>query len=115
MTSYFQNRFQIAVSSRIEELPSFTVVDKRLFVKLYNAPMTNRLLIQFNMKNFKTAYTPLQAELALRKDRGKSVSSKTPYRQLGVALLQLASTVRPDIAYLVNCLSQFLHKKNTQL
>lgn len=67
------------------------------------------ILDRFGMTNCKPSSTPIEAncKLSLPPSKDESVMSKFPYQKLIGALMYLAVTTRPDIAYAVNFMSQF--------
>lgn len=67
------------------------------------------LLHQHNMANAKPVSTPMMSSPKLTLHTGTPLSDPTPYRNL-VGSLQYLAFTRPDIAYAVNKLSQFMHK-----
>lgn len=70
---------------------------------------TKDLLTQHNMQNAKAVSTPMVSSLKLTINSGTSLSDGTKYRKL-VGSLQYLPFTRPDIAYAVNKLSQFMHR-----
>eukprot|EP00253_Pinus_taeda_P025107 PITA_25107 len=67
------------------------------------------LLEIFRMEQCKTATTPLQQNLKLSSDDGTKQVDATLYRQLVGSLIYLTTT-RPDLAYSVSVLSQFMSR-----
>eukprot|EP00253_Pinus_taeda_P025696 PITA_25696 len=67
------------------------------------------LLEKFGMDQCKSAATPLQENLKLSSDDGTKEVDATMYRQLVGNLIYLTTT-RPDLAYSVSVLSQFMSK-----
>lgn len=67
------------------------------------------LLERFRMEQCKTAATPLQQNLKLSSDDGTKQVDATLYRQLVGSLIYLTTT-RPDLAYSVSVLSQFMSR-----
>ena len=68
---------------------------------------TREILERFNMSGSKPVTTPLEQNVKLSSvDETKQVNS-TFYRQL-VGILNYLTTTRPDIAYAVSILSQFM-------
>lgn len=68
------------------------------------------LLRRANMENCKSTETPMAVTVKLSKEDGKllSVAEGTKYRSL-VGALQYLTLTRPDIAFAVNRVCQFLH------
>jgi hypothetical protein len=73
-----------------------------------------KILKKFNLEDAKTYATPLDPAVKLSSDqcpsteRGKQAMSKIPYRQAIGSLMWAAVATRPDIAFAVSLLSQFL-------
>lgn len=83
-------------------------------IKLNQSLYIEGLLERFNMKDCKTANTPLEANVNQQvKDLKPPTNSETdemkekPYRQLVGSLLYLANTTRPNIMFATNFLSRF--------
>jgi len=64
---------------------------------------------KFRMEQCKTTSVPLQQNLKLCRDDGSKEVDATLYRQLVGSLIYLTTT-RPDLAYYVSVLSQFMSK-----
>ncbi|KAK6146363.1 hypothetical protein DH2020_020232 [Rehmannia glutinosa] len=70
---------------------------------------TKELLKKFGIEEGRTVTTPMATNIKLDKDeKGKSVD-QTKYRSV-IGTLQYLTLTRPDIAFTVNKLSQFLHQ-----
>lgn len=69
----------------------------------------NDLLKRHNMFDCNPCSTPMSTSLKLSKDQGVELDNPTIYRS-AVGSLQYLTLTRPDIAYTVNKLSQFLQK-----
>jgi hypothetical protein len=70
---------------------------------------TKELLRRFNMNECKAVSIPLEHNAKLYNDDETKEVENTLYRQL-VGSLNYLTTTRPDIAYSVNILSQFMAK-----
>ncbi|KAK2979414.1 hypothetical protein RJ640_029963 [Escallonia rubra] len=68
-----------------------------------------RLLERFDMGESKLMSTPIEPNLKLKKDEGKLLEEGRKFRQLVGSLIYLTIT-RPDIAYSVGVVSQFMDK-----
>eukprot|EP00253_Pinus_taeda_P013087 PITA_13087 len=68
---------------------------------------TREILKRFNMTKCKATSTPLEQNVKLCSDDGTKEVNGTMYRQL-VGSLNYLTTTRPDIAYSVSILSQFM-------
>jgi len=69
----------------------------------------DEVLKRFHMNECKAASTPLEQNIKLRSDDRTKEVNGTLYRQL-VGSLNSLTTTRPDIAYVVSILSQFMAK-----
>eukprot|EP00253_Pinus_taeda_P006247 PITA_06247 len=70
---------------------------------------TNEVLERFHMNGCKAVSTPLEQNIKFRSDDGTKEVNGTLYRQL-VGSLNYLTTTKPDIAYAVSILSQFMAK-----
>uniref|UniRef100_A0A2N9J9G3 Uncharacterized protein n=1 Tax=Fagus sylvatica TaxID=28930 RepID=A0A2N9J9G3_FAGSY len=70
------------------------------------------LLTKFHMTECKTASTPIATTSSLSTTTTDLLSDPTPYRSL-VGALQYATFTRPDIAFAVNRVCQFMHQPST--
>ena len=68
---------------------------------------TSDLLTRAALSDSRTVATPMELHLQLRPDEGSPLSDPTRYRHLVGSLIYLTIT-RPDIAYAVHVLSQFV-------
>jgi len=70
------------------------------------------LLTKLNMHGAKEVITQLSTTTMLKLLDGTSSVDSTEYRSI-IGALQYLSLTRPDIAFAVNKLSQFMHKPTT--
>uniref|UniRef100_A0A2N9EKF8 Reverse transcriptase Ty1/copia-type domain-containing protein n=1 Tax=Fagus sylvatica TaxID=28930 RepID=A0A2N9EKF8_FAGSY len=70
------------------------------------------LLTKFHMTECKAASTPIATTSSLSTTTTDLLSDPTPYRSL-VGALQYATFTRPDIAFAVNRVCQFMHQPST--
>ena len=70
------------------------------------------LLHKFQMTDCKAAPTPIATTPPLSTDHDHALSDPTPFRSL-VGAFQYATFTRPDIAFAVNRVCQFMHKPST--
>eukprot|EP00253_Pinus_taeda_P018481 PITA_18481 len=68
------------------------------------------LLKRFRMDQCKPAVVPLQQNIKLQSEDGSKEANATLYRQLVGSLIYLTTT-RPDLAYAVSVLSQYMSKQ----
>jgi hypothetical protein len=78
---------------------------KRIF--LNQGKYTVKILKRFDMLEFKSMNTPMEAKLKLLVDTSSDLIDATLYRQIIGSLMYLTNT-RLDICFAVNTLSQFL-------
>lgn len=112
---YFKGTFEIRADNSIETFLGLSVVDEDECIRLHHAPVIERLVVQFKMKECETAPSQLQTGIDLNRDDGEVIADETPYTKLTGALLPLSSTVRPDICFAVGYLSRFMHRTTTHL
>jgi len=112
---HFEKRFEIRIMKVVEKFLGFTVEDNGETVKIHNAPMVERLLNHFKMRDCKGASTPLACGVNLSHDESDVLAEATPYRQLVGSLLHLSNTVRPDICYATGYLSRYMHNPTNAL
>lgn len=67
------------------------------------------LLERFRMDQYKLATVPLQQNIKLQSEDGSKEADATLYRQLVGSVIYLTTT-RPDLAYAVSVLSQYMSK-----
>ena len=77
---------------------------------LSQAKNVKGLLEKFRMDQCKFSPVPLQPNIRLQCEDGSKAADATLYRQLVGSLIYLTTT-RPNLAYAVNVLSQFMSKK----
>jgi hypothetical protein len=82
----------------------------RLFVHQHK--YITDLLHKFQMTDCKAAPTPIATTPPLSTTNNDALSDPTPFRSL-VSALQYATFTRPDIAFPVNRVCQFMHKPST--
>ncbi|KAG8479536.1 hypothetical protein CXB51_029176 [Gossypium anomalum] len=70
------------------------------------------ILTRASMATAKSINTPMVSSLVMYKDDGECLADPTEYRSLARALQYVVLT-RPDIAYAVNRIYQFMHKPTT--
>lgn len=81
-------------------------------IRIHQSAYTRNVLRRFEMDESNPMATPLDAKMALRRNEDEDGKAKdaadVPYRQLIGSLMYLAVSTRPDIAFAVSNLSQFL-------
>ena len=70
------------------------------------------ILVRTKMLDAKPVQTPLPTDQVIKLLDGTSLSDATEYRQV-IGALQYLSFTRPDIAFAVNKLAQFMHRPTT--
>lgn len=113
--NYFKHAFTLRVQTTIGKFLGFRVEDDEKYIKLNNAPATDRMLVTFRMNDCKISGTPLPSGVDLSDDDAREPSDENTYRRLIGSLLHLSNTVRPHIAYAAGCLSRFMHKPTERL
>ena len=88
------------------------VVRDQTKLHLHQSKYITDLLTRTRMIGAKPATTPLSSSLKLSKTEGDPLPDATEYRHV-VGALQYCTLTRPDIAYPVNLLCQFMHSPTT--
>lgn len=73
---------------------------------------TKDLLHDYDMSNAKPLKLPMDAHLKLSPDKGDPLPDSTPYQRLLGKLIYLTVT-RPDLTFVVQLLSQHMHRPTT--
>lgn len=71
------------------------------------------LLTKFSMINTKPVSTPLDANNRLTLSKGEQLQDPTQFRTL-IGCLQYLAFTRPDLAFGVNKLSQYMHRPTVE-
>ena len=88
--------------------------------KIHSSPMIDQMLKTFSMTDCRSVSTPLPKGIILDSTMGPKTEQErmtmegTPYLQLIGALLHLANTTRPDIAFAVGFMSRFMENPGSQ-
>jgi hypothetical protein len=85
---------------------------KKVGLFVHQHKYVSDLLHKFQMTDCKAAPTPIATTPPLSTDHDDALSDPTPFRSL-VGALQNATFTRPDIAFAVNRVCQFMHKPST--
>lgn len=113
---FLSNSFEIKDLGRINRCLGIEFSqDENCCVSLKQKLYTEDILRRFNMDNCNPVKTPMEVNCKLLKNKCVNVEEmrKYPYQSLIGALMYLAVTTRPDIAYTVNYLSQFNNNYDT--
>jgi hypothetical protein len=86
--------------------------NKKVGLFVHQHKYVSDLLHKFQMTDCKIAPTPIATTPPLSTDHDDALSDPTPFRSL-VGALQYATFTRPDIAFAVNRVCQFMHKPST--
>lgn len=81
-------------------------------IKIHQCSYVNSLLVKFKMSDCNPSVTPAEDSLELEINKGPK--SNAPYRQLIGGLMYLTVSTRPDIAFVVHKLSQFLENPSDE-
>lgn len=85
------------------------VVRSKIGIILHQSHYSLQLLEDSGFLGCKPASTPMDANVKIAKDDGEPLLDVSQYRRL-LGRLQYLIITRPDIAYAVNCLSQFVEQ-----
>jgi histone deacetylase 1/2 len=84
------------------------------YIYLSQLAKIEQLLVDTEMQECKTAPTPMQENLKLyTKPEGEEESSLNDYRSIIGSLIYIAACTRPDIAFSISKLAQFMQKPYT--
>lgn len=108
--------FEIRVEDKVEKFLGIVVHrdEPSGSITIHNAPMVDEILSTFNMTDCRKVSTPLPSGTVLTATMDPGIQEDRqemegkPYRQLIGAMLHLANTVRPDIAFAVGYLARFM-------
>lgn len=103
------NQFSIKGPEPLHYFLGVEVIRTPTGLHLMQRKYTKDLLDQHDMLQAKHVSTPMASSPKLTLHYGTSLSDGTKFRTL-LGQLQYLSLTRPDIAYAVNHLSQFMHR-----
>ena len=105
----FAERFSIKDPTDLHYFLGIEVTQTAKGMHLMQRRYITNLLNRHNMLDAKPVTTPLPTNPKLTLNCGDPLDDASPYRSL-VGSLQYLAFTRPDISYVVNRLSQFIHK-----
>ena len=104
-----QNRFALKDLGLVKDFLGFETLHTTTGLHLTQSKYTTDLLIKNKMHSAKPVPTPMNATLKLHAASGPAFSDPTLYRST-ISALQYLTYTRPDIAFAVNKLSQYLQQ-----
>ena len=104
-----QNRFALKDLGLVKDFLGFEALRTTTGLHLTQSKYTTDLLIKTKMHSAKPVPTPMSAALKLHAASGPAFSDPTLYRST-IGALQYLTYTRPDIAFAVNKLSQYLQQ-----
>lgn len=112
----FRERFEVKEQETLQMFLGISIKDTRKSVKLKHSHMIVKTLLFFNMKTFNLVLCPMQPEIYLFcAGKDDILDDVTPYQQLTGLLEHLSCSTRPNISYVVEYLSRFMHKPTTTI
>ncbi|GKD62995.1 ribonuclease H-like domain-containing protein, partial [Tanacetum coccineum] len=108
---YFKSKFMIKDLGKLKCFLGIEVIDTDKGVCLNQRKYVLDLLFEYDMLACKLAKTPLMSKLFISNeatDNDPILDNITDYQKLMGKLIYLTNT-RPDISYVVHCLSKFTH------
>lgn len=90
---------------RLSKWQPFGVLPSTIILAQHRFPKD--LLAESGLQTFKKVVTPLPANLKLTASEGELLSNPTHYKSI-IGKLNFLTNTRPDLAYNVQCLSQFM-------
>lgn len=110
--SHLQNRFALKDLGNLHYFLGIEVHTSRLGIHISQKKYITELLKKANMTSSKPCSSPMIAQPPLSKTDGDPINDPHLYRTI-VGALQYATITRPDIAFAVNKVSQFMHNPTT--
>ena len=101
------NRFALKDLGLVKDFLGFEALHTTTGLHLTQSKYTVDLLTRTNMHSAKPVLTPMSAALKLHAASGPAFSDPTLYRST-IGVIQYLTYTRPDIAFVVNKLSQYL-------
>ncbi|GJV58954.1 ribonuclease H-like domain-containing protein, partial [Tanacetum coccineum] len=108
---YLKSKFMIKDLGKLKYFLGIEVVDVEKGICLNQRKYVLDLLFEYGMLACKPAKTPLVSKLVISNEaceKDHLLDNITDYQKLMGKLIYLTNT-RPDISYVVHCLSQFMH------
>ncbi|GKE66233.1 ribonuclease H-like domain-containing protein, partial [Tanacetum coccineum] len=108
---YLKSKFMIKDLGKLKYFLAIEVIDTDKGICLNQRTYVLDLLSDYGMLACKPTKSPLMSKLALSNeasDKDPFLDNITDYQKLMGKLIYLTNT-RPDISYVVHCLSQFMH------
>ncbi|GJR90040.1 ribonuclease H-like domain-containing protein [Tanacetum coccineum] len=112
---FLKSKFMIKDLGKLKYFLGIEVVDTDKGICLNQRKYVLDLLSEYGMLACKPAKTPLMSKLVISNeasDKDPLLENITDYQKLMGKLIYLTNT-RPDISYVVHCLSQFMHSPLT--
>ena len=109
---FLKSKFQIKALGKLNYFLGIEVLETTHGLCLSQRKYCLDLLSEFGLLACKPSFTPLESNLTISNEPSETdpvLNNITEYQKLIGKLIYLTHT-RPDIAYSVHCLSQFMHK-----
>nr|GEV39190.1 ribonuclease H-like domain-containing protein [Tanacetum cinerariifolium] len=108
---FLKSKFMIKDLGKLKYFLGIKVIDTNKGICLNQRKYVLDLLYEYGMLTYKPAKTPLMSKLVISNestDDDPILDNKTAYYKLMGKLIYVTNT-RPDVSYVVHCLSQFMH------
>ena len=109
LKEHLQSHFTITDKGKLQWLLGIEITETERAIELCQRQYIVQILQRFGMQNSNSVSTPLDKKIQLQKaDPDEEIVDKNLYQQIIGCLNYLVTGTRPDLAYTVSFLSQFM-------